>query len=276
MSDRPPDLPDFGAPPVVEVVLSVQFEPLQNLRVVHLGQLWSAYRERFPIVEEHAPLPRVHETFGGAPQPTMRVAMHLLQKPDLPRVWFKNVPGTELVQFQADRFVRNWRKYETDVPYPRYEGIRDSFFEGLSQLREFAAEHKLGAINPDQCEVTYVNHIASQSGENLCQYAHRVLTGVAEQRSPAPGLHPENSRISLRYVMVDSDDTPIGRLTVTADPVWTADEVPTIVLTLTARGKPSDGSDGVADFFNRGRETIVHAFASLTTPAMHDRWLRRQ
>lgn len=46
------DLPDFDTPPVVETVLSVQFEPLPLVRPAHLGLLWNEYRSSFPKTEE--------------------------------------------------------------------------------------------------------------------------------------------------------------------------------------------------------------------------------
>jgi hypothetical protein len=40
--------PDFADPPVVEVALSVQFDPLSALRTPQIGLLWAEYRTRFP------------------------------------------------------------------------------------------------------------------------------------------------------------------------------------------------------------------------------------
>jgi hypothetical protein len=42
MISRPPDLPDFGAPPVTEVALGVQFNSLDRLLAPHLGIIWVA------------------------------------------------------------------------------------------------------------------------------------------------------------------------------------------------------------------------------------------
>lgn len=276
MRERPADLPEFDEPPVAEVALAVQFEPLQELKSVHLGHLWDVYKERFPLVEDHPPLARYFETFGGPP-PGVRIGFQLLNKPEAPRVWFLNEAKTELVQFQSDRFARNWRKLGPNETYPRYEAIRDSFIRELETLSEFVAAHGLGSIKPDQCEVTYINHVVSGSNEDLCRDAYTVLKLWNKKPPPAGGLVAEDGRIQVRYMMTEADQTPIGRLIVTAEPARSQDERPMIVLTLTARGKPRAATtEGVEDFFNRGRSTIVHAFTSLTTSQMHARWKRRQ
>ncbi len=276
MPERPADLPDFQDPPVVEVALAIQFEPLEALRSVHFGLLWAAYKDRFPFVEDQPPLVRFFETFGGPPPSAHRVRLQLMEKPDMPRVWFLNEPKTQLVQFQADRFARNWRKLDTDEVYPRFEGIRDSFMSELEHLAKFADQNELGAIKPDWCEVTYINHIESVPNENLCRDTFKALKLWSSQPPPASGLLAEDGRLDVRYIMVDEEEKPIGRLTVSATSSQSQDERPMIALTLTARGKPHGESlMGVADFLNRGRATIVHAFAALTTNEMHARWGRR-
>ena len=62
---RPPDLPDFDNPPLVEVVLSVQFSDLQSYRTVHPGLLWERkFRESFPEFAEQPPLDPLFETLA--------------------------------------------------------------------------------------------------------------------------------------------------------------------------------------------------------------------
>ena len=49
-------LPDFDNPPLIEVALSVQFDPLEQLRTPQIGLLWAEFRDRFPVTQEHVPL----------------------------------------------------------------------------------------------------------------------------------------------------------------------------------------------------------------------------
>lgn len=69
---RPRHLPDFEAPPLTEVALSLQFQQIANFGFVDIGLLWARFRERFGRVEYHTPLAPNFETFGlrqGAIQP---------------------------------------------------------------------------------------------------------------------------------------------------------------------------------------------------------------
>ena len=49
-------LPDFENPPLVEVALSVQFEPIEQMRTPQIGLLWTEFRHRFPVTQEHPPV----------------------------------------------------------------------------------------------------------------------------------------------------------------------------------------------------------------------------
>src|SRR5712692_5340767 len=88
-------LPTFDAPPVAEVALSVQFEPLGSLRSVQLGLLWERFRDGYPRVEEHAPLEPVKEEFGARVPPQIGVKIETFDSPPVPRLWFLSQPGTE-------------------------------------------------------------------------------------------------------------------------------------------------------------------------------------
>src|SRR4051794_34607596 len=103
-------LPDFAKPPVTEVVLGMQFDALPRLRSLQIARLWQeAYRDRFPVTEEHVPLDPIVEKFGVVKQPRATRIVAVLDSPPVPRYWFMNATnGTDLVQVQQDRFVRNW------------------------------------------------------------------------------------------------------------------------------------------------------------------------
>lgn len=54
-------LPDFDNPPVVETVLSVQFERLPAMRSVHFWLFWQRVRDQFPNTEERPTLASIVE-----------------------------------------------------------------------------------------------------------------------------------------------------------------------------------------------------------------------
>jgi uncharacterized protein (TIGR04255 family) len=274
LTDRSP-LPDFTNPPVIEVALSAQFERLTDLHAAHLGLLWDEFRERFPKTEEHPPRDTVIESFGVFTPSRLRVQLETVMP--VPRVWFLNEAGTELIQVQQETLVHNWRK--AGVPtatYPRYESIRRTFQDELDTFVRFVERERIGRVVPVQCEIAYVNHIPAGDGWNDFGELERVLSPWSGRYSDDFLPRPEQVRIGSRYVIHGSDNEPIGRLNVDCVPAVDAkSHTPMFILTLTARGKPlSEGLDGVLAFLDVGRGWIVRGFASITTPAMHQLWGR--
>ena len=64
MQDARPALPSFRRPPVIEAALSVQYQPLVDLRTPHFGLFWEAVREKFPTVQEQPPLAPIIEVMA--------------------------------------------------------------------------------------------------------------------------------------------------------------------------------------------------------------------
>ena len=269
---RPDDLPDFRDPPLVETVLSLQFQPLPEFGLVHVGLLWHKFRHTFPLIEERTPLDAVRESFE-VPSPRHE-ELEIEGKPPLPRVCFLNESRTELVQIQADRFIHNWRKTgKISTPYPRYERIRTNFRHEVWEFQEFLTDEKLGKVAIDQCEITYVNHIEpSEAWGRHGQIEGVLRTWTAQRRSFLP--ESEDGSVQQRFVIRNDPTRPLGRLHVSLRPAWKEeDQSPIFVLTLTARGSPLDkGINGAFDFFDLGREWIVKGFLDLTTTGMHRAW----
>lgn len=278
MSDVRQPLPEFDNPPVVEVALSVQFETLANLRTPQIGLLWQQFRDRFPKTEEHPPLDPVLERFGVPQTAREGFRIQVLPAPPVPRCWFLNQHGTELVQVQQDRFVHNWRKVGEHDAYPRFEHIRSTFETEVTRFRDFVAHNQLGDFSPNQCEVTYVNHVLSGEGWKSHSQIADVLSVFSDQYSDSFLPQPEDGLLSVRFVIPDVAGQPLGRLHVSIEPAYrTADDAPMFLLTLTARGRPtSDGIPGVLAFLDIGREWIVRGFTSITTGKMHNIWKRKK
>ena len=156
--NAPDDLPKFKKPPVVEVALSVQFAELPGFGNVHLGLLWNRYRDQYPRVEEHLPLADVEEKFEPQ-QRDIGVIIEAVDQPPFPRLWFMNNPGTRLIQVQRSRFIHNWRKADTEEPYPHYPDIREQFLAAYRNFEKFLEDESIGHPSIRQCEITYVNHI---------------------------------------------------------------------------------------------------------------------
>lgn len=267
-------LPEFDNPPVVEVALSVQFEKLASLHAPQLGYVWQLYRNRFPKTEEQPPLEPAFEQFGPRAVGRPGVRLELVPAPPAPRLWLLNESGTELVQVQQDRFVRNWRKQDDGDEYPRYKCLSGLFREDFLAFCRLIEAEQWGRVEPNQCEVTYVNIIAEgwQDHGDVGQ----VLTFFSPSYSDEGLGKPEEAAISLKYVLKDEAGEPAGRLHIAANPVIrVSDNRPAIRLHLTARGKPRTSNiDGVMAFLDQGHEAIVQGFASITTTKMHQVWKR--
>ena len=268
-------LPNFKNPPVVEVALSVQFEPVEEFKTPHIGLLWDAeFRQGFPLLEEHKHLGGAPETFEHTGQRT--VTIEFGERPKPPRVWFLDESRVELIQLQFDRFAHNWRKTQGGE-YPRYHRIRDKFEPELKSLDEFLKCHKLGSVHPTHCEITYVNMIHPSGVWTHHGEFEKVFTVWSGQTSSPFELEVEDGTLMFRYKMKDKKERPFGRLyAVIKTMVGTNDRSLAYHLQLTARGYPiGAGLGGVLRFLDAGRKHIVRCFASITTPAMHERWERQ-
>jgi uncharacterized protein (TIGR04255 family) len=264
-------LPDFDKPPVVEVALSVSFDPLPRVTAADLGALWQLhYRNRgFPFTADQPPLRVLPEQFPASAVPALRIELTPLAP--TPRMWFHNERGTQLVQVQRDWFARNWRKMETEEEYPRYPAIRRFFDEDLSQFRSFLESEDLGPLVPRHAEVTYVNQIFLEGG---IERVDQVLNIAAPAWRGTFLPSPELTRLSAQFVIPARDGTPLGRLYASAEPAFRARDVaPVLLLTMTARGSlPREGFEGLSEFLDTGRRWIVLGFVEVTTEQMHDVW----
>ena len=269
-------LPEFDNPPVAEVALSVQFEKLDSLHAAQLGYVWQVFRDRFPQTEGKPPLAPAFEQFGPRPGRRPSVRLQLLETPPEPRLWFLNESGTELVQVQQDRFVRNWRKREDTDEYPRYRNLRKLFRHDFEAFCRSIEREQWGSVEPNQCEVTYVNLIPAGEAWQHHGDLEKVLTVFSARYTDNQLAQPEQAVLNLQYVLSDEGGEPTGRLHVAVNPVFrAADNQPAIRLSLTARGKPQgSGIEGAMEFLDRGHEGIVRGFASITTPEMHKVWKR--
>jgi uncharacterized protein (TIGR04255 family) len=261
---------------VVEVSISLQFRPIELLRSVHFGLFWDRLRPLgFEQAEDHGELPPVEEQFALNPSPQVGIKFETFNDaPPMPRVWFLNGPQNELVQLQRDRLIVNWRQGAGSAPYPRYANIIERFKAALTLFTEFLELENLGSLVPNQCEITYVNHILPGGEWRSHSEVSRIVTVWTDQYSDSYLGTPEDAAFFARYVMTDSRGESKGRLHVSAQPGFRrTDNLPILVLNLTARGAPSPAStEGVLSLFDKEHEWIVRGFTSITSDRMHKEW----
>lgn len=268
-------LPDFDKPPVGEVVLSIQFEPLKSLNAAQLGYVWSLFKDDFPKGSQKPPIEPVVEKFTDkSVELGNRVSFTLVNDDLVPRLWFKNEKETDLIQVQKDRFLRNWIRQDED--YPRYEHVREGFEQTFTKFCRFLHEEQIGEIQPTQAEVTYINHITAEAGSSWD--VGQVLKCFGSSDVECDCLTLESTRADLRYVISDDSGNKVGRLYVKAYPTLKRSDLSEMIrMDLTARGiigEPPHSIQDIFKFFDLGHETIVKAFTHLTTEELHKLWGR--
>ncbi|MBR7633909.1 TIGR04255 family protein [Janthinobacterium lividum] len=267
---RPADLPDFGSPPLGEVVLGVQFSNPAGYSQIHAGKVWDLFQENYPHVEEYMPLPPVFETFGPQiPSPGNQLsfvdgALH-------DRYWFLNERRDEIIQFQQDRILHNWRKVgDRTNEYPRFEHMIARFTDELTKLENYFSTLTPQKLQISQCEISYINHIATSANGTLklSDWLSFVNFGTK---------HPQNFNLNFRETIVDANEKPRARLICEIGEILRSDGQRAISLSLTVRGAPESSTISSAlKFLAEGRTSIVNRFTELTTPEAHKAWERKK
>jgi len=265
----------FEKPPVVEVALSVQFEPLRKLDGARVGLYWAGIKTRFPTIEQQPRLDPVVERFDVTDYAPRFLRIEFGEA--VPRFWFLTTNESELLQVQQDRFIHNWRKKNVE-PYPHYENLRESFANELKAFSNFLAAEGIGEIVPNQCEVTYINHIEAEAAQGAHARVEDVLTVWSGLQNPE--LLPsqlESADVRLRYV-ISQEGRKLGRLHIELQPAFRQqDGRPIWVLILTARGTPlTRDLGGVVPFMDVGRDHMLEAFLAITTRRLQEQWELRK
>jgi uncharacterized protein (TIGR04255 family) len=266
---RPADLPEFDNPPVVEVAIGVQFEPVNGFRQAHLGLFWNQIREDYPKTQDQPRLETALESFDAGGWPTLQ--LELVDGPPVHRAWFISENDELLLQVQNDRLIHNWR--HQGGAYPRFDLLLDRFWQHVERFEGVLAEAGLTGKPIQQAEITYINWIAVTSMDTFFRpsiAAELDLAGI--------GPLPDAQRWAAQYP-VQLEEEVQGRLAVEAQPGQRVEDgklANGFQLSLAFRGSVAPGSDKKATsvLLELGRSSIVRAFAALTTDSMHEEWGR--
>lgn len=161
-------------PPVVEVVLSIQVEPMKVASPeAYFGAFWASFRSDYPLSITQARIADGPEGVEGIP---IFFVQH--QKPSV-RLQFVSEDDVWVRQIQADRLIVNWRS-RNSVPYPRFRAVLEKIEKLWTSWQSFTSEFGLAEQAAKYCEITYVNKV--------------------ETHSPLASLLPS---ISTKYVLED-------------------------------------------------------------------------
>jgi len=223
----------YNVPPLVEVAISIQFDPPKGLNQGHLGAFWVTQRDSLPHVRAVQPISTTNEVFGNQGQwlpPSLQLA--LTNEPDC-RLQMTSSDDQWMCQVQRNRLVINWRK-RSEV-YPRFSATWDRFRVAWHAWQAFIGDLAMAPLKPQLWELTYVNRIPKENLWDTPGDWPKVFPGLwggdfavvdgAELR----GLHGQ-------WVWESSD--PPARVYVEPKPGRSTDQPPqdVLLLSLTARG----------------------------------------
>jgi len=272
-----PALPTFIRPPVVETVLGVQFNRIAGFSNAHLGAFWKHLRQRrneagaesdWNVAEDAPPIQPAFERFE-VPASGFPEQLILRSRQDVSsRMQLRNADGDAMVQIQNGRLHYNWIS-TAGGDYRRYSRVRPSFDRIYTEFQQFLKQEHLAAADPNQWEVTYVNHIPRGTVWAVPGDWAGLFAGL-----PGVWRAPEHVRLeSLGGQWHFEIPEQKGRLHIELRHARTAGSAAEelLRLTLTARG-PVDSATGLAEGLDLGRIAIVTTFRDVTSRKAHNYW----
>lgn len=246
--DRP--FPSYKNPPLNEVSIGLQFEPLAQLKIPHFGLFWERIREQYPIVE-HAP-------------PIVGKEQESSEWFPLPRVWFIDKSDSQLVQLQTDRLNFNWRHRDGTDPYPHFDEISKQFFQLLAEFSGFVVEQNIGMILPTAAELTYINLLSKGKEWNSAEDLPSVFKDITWHDDASRFLpYPEKMSWAVSFTLPGEQGTLSARL---KPGMRVADQREIMQLELVANYplKKDSNIDSLLPWYDVAHEWIVKGFDDLT------------
>jgi uncharacterized protein (TIGR04255 family) len=271
---------DYGEPPVVEVAMSVLFDPPDGFTVAHLGRYWGIQKNTFPNVKAIQPIISPNEDFGAEGPwlpPSLRLAFS--DEPQC-RLQMTTADDQWMCQVQPDRLVMNWRKKVAE--YPRFDMTLNRFKEAWQVLHRFLADEGISLPTARLWELTYVNRIPKGELWQSPDDWPAVFPGLWGGRFvAADGL----TLRGLRGQWVWDFAPEQARLYVEPSPAKSAEDPRTelLMLSLTSRGpirlKEESGAIipgevAIEDGMNLGHDLIVFTFDTCASSRAKEIWKR--
>ena len=257
-------LPTFKKPPLQEVTLGIQFAQVPGFLSIHGGGIWELFRDTHPNPQEQPRLSPQFETFGGVPLesgPQIQFGMQHQGN----RLWFISDDQNDVIQFQSDRFLKNWRKAQNSNDYPRYLNLSSQFKTDIENLSQHLKSKFQYDLSINQVEITYRNIIPVNDFSDGDSWFNFF---------PKSEMNLESFAKNFSEVLNDGNGKPIARLHYNFHSVINrSDGSKAFNFTITFRGKPTANLDGnLMEFLELGHRSIVSRFTGLTTDAAHKYW----
>jgi len=259
----------FEKPPVVEVILGVQFSPILDFTNAHFGWFWREYLGKKWVKTSNAPpIPDQFEAFGDEPTwGALGIRFGVADGSETARCQFSTESGEHLIQAQPSRFHFNWQKREQH--YPRYLAVKKEFRTHYDTFKRFLADAKLGSVQPKLWEVTYVNHIPPGDLWNQPSDFEAILPGLF----PSHGVIANQRLDGLNGAWRFEIGPKRGRVHVTAQLALAGTPPkPVLALNITARGAIHPDKVDLETGLDIGHDAALANFFALTSPAARAAW----
>jgi uncharacterized protein (TIGR04255 family) len=264
----------LSRPPVVEVVVGVQFNSLPKLSAGQLGAFWRELASEWPNVEDAPALPPQFECFGDENALPFFAGMRLqlMQKPEV-RLQARNRAGDRMVQIQNGRLHYNWLRHG-EAEYPLYGNVKQEFDKTVARFTEFLQREGLGAFEPNQWELTYVDHIPRGTLWETPDDWPQIFRAWDVAPLRAPGIAVESLEAEWHYEIQPNT----GRLHIKIGRGRTAKQEDVLVINTTARGpvKAGDAEATLDRGLEHGHEAVRKAFELLTSDSAQQYWGKGQ
>lgn len=257
--------PSFKFPPLNEVSVGIQFEPLDRLRIPHFGSFWERVRNDFPLVEHASPI--VNRDTGFLSDPDTGLP--------LPRVWLINQTETRLIQLQANRFNFNWRIQGGAEPYPRYPEVATKFFHYLKAFEGFLADTGIGIIQPVVTELTYINILEQGKEWNSVEDISNIIRDFSWEKQVNRFL-PNPKEINWAAAFPFHDDQ--GTLNVRLNHAKRVEDNQSVLQLEMAASRVVSGQarTSIESWYELAHEWIVKGFVDLTKPEAQKKYWGRE
>lgn len=270
----------YKNPPLVEVAISVQFEPPKTLTLAHLGAFWATQKKSLPNVRAIQAIPTTTEPFGGQGAwlpPSLQLA--LSNEPDC-RLQMTSANDEWMCQLQRNRIVINWRK--RSELYPRFSATRERFFESWKAWTSFLVESEIALPKLHLWEVTYVNRIPKPGLWETPSDWPKIFPGLWGGNFAS---HDATGLCGFHGQWVWESKGQPARLYVDSKPGRILDDPPqdVLIVSLTARGpvdlndkrstaNDDQSTDSIVTGVNFGHELIVGTFEKIASSDAKQNW----
>jgi uncharacterized protein (TIGR04255 family) len=262
---------NFVNPPIIELVMGVQFSPLPKLTAGHFGLFWKELGDDWTEPQDAPPIEDQFELFDS---PRWRMAADVrVRIGPLPlpgRFLLRHRNEDRLLQIQASRFHLNWRKRKGF--YPSYKQLISEFEDIFARFATFTEKTGLGTLAPNQWELTYIDAFAAGEYWNTPADWATILPGLFGPLFPTDGLGIVLEHRSAEWSYEIQPKR--GRLHIAAGPGRVEDaQQDALLLQMTARGPiGKDGVETLRAGLDLGHEVAVGAFLRVVSDDAKKRW----